>query len=202
MLPLLPGQREPTRLTLTETFGGCRATYKVHHHGFLERLGCWFHAAAPHLCLLPEGIGLNGGGEEEEEGAPLTTHPSTTVSFTDTSWDQMAKVMPWPAQRSEVGGGGVTEIFLPGDHNEAQQVRSFEGTRGRSLSLPSPALWDVGWKWEPARTWGGRDLWFSWNQPPPRDDEVHGQGGRGSRGQFMVSGGCSVWNRPLIRVLV
>ncbi|XP_056886628.1 podocalyxin-like protein 2 [Takifugu flavidus] len=69
-----------------------------------------------------QGIGLNGGGEEEEEGAPLTTHPSTTVSFTDTSWDQMAKVMPWPAQRSEVGGGGVTEIFLPGDHNEAQQV--------------------------------------------------------------------------------
>lgn len=93
------------------------------------------------VCVLPEGNGLDGESESEEEeqwgwkGTPLTTDPSTTVSFMDTSWDQMAKVMPWPAQRSEVGGGGVTEIFLPGGRNEAQQVRSFTYThRGRACS--------------------------------------------------------------------
>lgn len=71
-----------------------------------------------------EGTPPRGGTPPREGTLP------TTVSFTDTSWDQMAKVMPWPAQRSEVGGGGVTEIVLPGDHNEAQQVCSLRCTGG------------------------------------------------------------------------
>lgn len=101
------------------------------------------------VCVLPEGIRLNSRSEEEEgkwgrEGTPLTTDPSTTVSFTDTSWDQMAKVMPWPAQRSEVGGGGVTEIFLPGDHNETQQVCSFKRTHGGGACI-YPALLSPRW---------------------------------------------------------
>lgn len=98
----------------------------------------------PPVCVLPVGIRLNGRSRKEEgewgrEGTPLPTDPSTTVSFTDSSWNQMAKVMPWPAQRSEVGGAGVTEIFLPGDHNEAQQVCSFKHTHGGGLDL-YPAL--------------------------------------------------------------
>ncbi|KAM9408150.1 uncharacterized protein podxl2 [Pholidichthys leucotaenia] len=40
---------------------------------------------------------------------PLTTDPSPTVGFTDPSWDWLEKT----TQRSEMKGGGVTEVFFP-----------------------------------------------------------------------------------------
>lgn len=144
-------------LTPAQTLACWKATHKVsitfpaddawicRTFGLLVALlPCCCRPRAPHLCVLPEGIRLHGRSQKEEgkwgrEGTPLPTDPSTTVSFTDTSWDQMAKVMPWPAQRSEVGGGGVTEIFLPGDHNEAQQVCSFKHTHGGGACI-YPAL--------------------------------------------------------------
>lgn len=86
------------------------------------------------VCVLLEGTRLNDRSETAEEEkwgrkrTALGTDSSTPVSFTDTSWDHMAKAMPWPAQRSEVGGSGVTEVFLPGGHyekrNEVQQVHA------------------------------------------------------------------------------
>lgn len=107
--------------------------------------------------FLLKGTGLNDRSEKAEEekwGRKRTavgTDSSTTVSFTDNSWDHVAKAMPWPAQRSEVGGGGVTEVFLPGGHyekmNEVQQVHacSLSGKRlprdTCSLSRPSRWLW-------------------------------------------------------------
>lgn len=91
--------------------------------------------------VLLKGIRLNDRREEVEEKnwgktekeetriiniIQLTTDPSTTVSITDTSSDLLEKSMALPAQRSEVGEGGVTEVFLPdSDFNEmkeAQQV--------------------------------------------------------------------------------
>ncbi|XP_073323718.1 uncharacterized protein podxl2 [Pagrus major] len=73
-----------------------------------------------------KGAGLNDRSEEVEEDrwgkmekeetrirpiSPLTTEPSTTIGFTDSSWDWTT---PLPAQRSEVRAGGVTEVFVPG----------------------------------------------------------------------------------------
>ncbi|XP_071329128.1 podocalyxin-like protein 2 isoform X2 [Trachinotus anak] len=83
--------------------------------------------------------GKDGGAEVEEkwkktegEGTrirhivPLTTDPSPTISFTDQSWDWLEKTTPLQALRSEVSGGGVTEVFLPISDvdklEEAQQV--------------------------------------------------------------------------------
>ncbi|KAI3369259.1 hypothetical protein L3Q82_007513 [Scortum barcoo] len=84
-----------------------------------------------------ERIGLMDRSEEVEEEnwgkmdkeetrirhiVPLTTDPSTTIGFTDPSWDWLEKTTPLPAQRSEVKGGGVTEVFLPDSDFRAQQV--------------------------------------------------------------------------------
>lgn len=86
------------------------------------------------LCLFLKGFGLNDRSEKaekEKQGRkriPLTTDPSTTTSFTDTSWDQRAKAVPWPAERSEVRGAGVTEDLLPDGGiekmKEVQQVNT------------------------------------------------------------------------------
>ncbi|XP_029907416.1 podocalyxin-like protein 2 [Myripristis murdjan] len=82
-----------------------------------------------------QGIRLKNKDEEEEEEwrkmereeirhmVPVSTDPAPTVGFTDMSWDWLEKTTPLQAQRSEVRGGGVTEVFLPGgDLEEAQQV--------------------------------------------------------------------------------
>ncbi|XP_019128237.2 podocalyxin-like protein 2 [Larimichthys crocea] len=86
-----------------------------------------------------KGVGLSDRSDEveeeewrkmEKEGIrhiiPLTTDPSATVGFTDPSWDWLDKTTPQPAQRSEVRGGGITEVFLPDsdfdDMEEPQQV--------------------------------------------------------------------------------
>ncbi|XP_051271146.1 podocalyxin-like protein 2 [Dicentrarchus labrax] len=86
-----------------------------------------------------KGVGPNDRSEEEEEDEwgtvekeetmirhiiPLTTDPSTTVSFTDASWDWLEKTTPLSAQRSQVRGGGVTEVFLPdGDFDELEEAQ-------------------------------------------------------------------------------
>lgn len=84
------------------------------------------------VCVFLKGFGLKGRSEKAEEGGrkriPITTDASTTISFMDTSLDQLAKAMPWPAQRSEVRGAGVTEVVLPDGGfekvNEVQQVNT------------------------------------------------------------------------------
>nr|XP_033483276.1 podocalyxin-like protein 2 [Epinephelus lanceolatus] len=67
---------------------------------------------------------------EEEEGirirhiVPLTTDPSPTIGFTDPSWNWLNKTTPLQTQRTEVRGGGVTEVFLPeGDIDEMEEAR-------------------------------------------------------------------------------
>lgn len=61
---------------------------------------------------------------------PLTTDPSPTVGFTDQSWDWLEKTtsVQTSVQRSEVRGGGVTEVdVLDSDFDEmeeAQQVQT------------------------------------------------------------------------------
>lgn len=89
-------------------------------------------------CVFLKGFGLSDRSEkaeEEKQGRkriPITTDPSTTISFTDTSWDQLAKAMPWPGERSEVRGAGVTEIILPDGGfekmDDVQQVRTCKHT--------------------------------------------------------------------------
>ncbi|XP_026163227.1 podocalyxin-like protein 2 isoform X2 [Mastacembelus armatus] len=54
---------------------------------------------------------------------PLTTDPSPTIGFTDPSWDWMEKTTSLQTQRSEVKGGGVTEVFIPdGDFDEMEEA--------------------------------------------------------------------------------
>ncbi|GAA6230634.1 podocalyxin-like protein 2 [Lates japonicus] len=56
---------------------------------------------------------------------PLTTDPSPTISFTDSSWYWLEKTTPLQAQGSEVRSDGFTDSFLPDaefDKEEAQQV--------------------------------------------------------------------------------
>lgn len=88
-----------------------------------------------------KGVRLNDRSEQVEEEKwgktekeetrirhiiPFTTDPLTTISFTNPSLDLLEKSMPLPAQRSEVRGGGVTEVFLPDSDfdqmKEASQV--------------------------------------------------------------------------------
>lgn len=62
---------------------------------------------------------------------PLTTDPSPTVGFTDLSWDWLEKTTSVQTQRSEIRGGGVTEVFIPDNDfdelEEAQQVHLHPG---------------------------------------------------------------------------
>ncbi|XP_050930608.1 podocalyxin-like protein 2 isoform X2 [Lates calcarifer] len=56
---------------------------------------------------------------------PLTTDPSPTISFTDSSWYWLEKTTPLQAQGSEVRSDGFTDALLPDvefDKEEAQQV--------------------------------------------------------------------------------
>lgn len=72
----------------------------------------------------------NWGQTEKEETRvkiiKLTTDPSTAISTSDASSHPPEKSMALPAQRSDVGGGGVTEVFLPdsdfSEMKETQQV--------------------------------------------------------------------------------
>lgn len=89
------------------------------------------------IVVFASGVGLTDRSEEVEEEkwgkmekeetrirhiVPLTTDPSTTIGFTDPSWDWLEKTTPLPAQRSEVRGGGITEVFPPDSDFRAQQV--------------------------------------------------------------------------------
>ncbi|XP_034021826.1 podocalyxin-like protein 2 [Thalassophryne amazonica] len=78
-----------------------------------------------------DGGDMFGGGENENRDqtrsrhiVPLTTDPSPTIGFTDSSWDGQEKTTPLQAQRSEVSGSGVTEFIIPNtDFDEMEEVR-------------------------------------------------------------------------------
>ncbi|XP_038552814.1 podocalyxin-like protein 2 [Micropterus salmoides] len=66
--------------------------------------------------------------EEEETRirhiVPLTTDPSPTIGFTDSSWDWLEKTTSLLTQRSEVRRGGAPEVFSPdSDFFEMEEAR-------------------------------------------------------------------------------
>ncbi|KAK2915528.1 uncharacterized protein podxl2 isoform X2 [Channa argus] len=55
---------------------------------------------------------------------PLTTDPSPTIGFTDPSLDWLEKTTSLQTPRSEVKGGGVTEVFIAdGDFDEMEEAQ-------------------------------------------------------------------------------
>nr|XP_046240995.1 podocalyxin-like protein 2 [Scatophagus argus]XP_046240997.1 podocalyxin-like protein 2 [Scatophagus argus] len=85
-----------------------------------------------------KGARVDGRSEEVEEESwgkmdkketrvrpisPLTTDPSTTIGFVKPAWDWLEKTTPLPARRTEVRGGGVTEVVLPdSDFDELEET--------------------------------------------------------------------------------
>lgn len=71
-------------------------------------------------------LGVEVEDRSEEKVTWRKKDPSPTVGFADPSWEWLEKTTTLQTQKSEVRGGGVTEVFIPyndfDEMEEAQQV--------------------------------------------------------------------------------